>query len=293
MSSRWSETELDILDALTRRVRLLAERQIAAIWTSHLGTSDDLQAALNQLITAGLLHRTMLNAHPSLEIRSPLVAWRPGGPAPNVTRIAARIRNRWCQSAEPTRVYWASRKAANLLGSSMQELSTLLHRDHDLLLGEVYVFYRRRRPRLAGRWLGESVFPKAGFQIKDPDAFLFGDDGRPLRVIESVREHASDPRWAPLIKANQFEITIATTFPQKAERLCRPLNELAQPSPLPIRVTAIADLLYGPYDRGHGLRLDLGARGYPGRGNRVTDNTLAGCNPASISSRTIKSWNRS
>jgi hypothetical protein len=59
-----------------------------------------------------------------------------------------------------------------------------------------------------------------------------------------AREHAIDPCWAPLIKANQFEITIATTFPQKAERLCRALHELAQPPPLPIRVTAIPDLLY-------------------------------------------------
>jgi hypothetical protein len=76
--------------------------------------------------------------------------------------------------------------SANLFGSSAGELSTLLHRDHDLLLAEVYVHYCRHSPQLAARWLGEDVFPKAGFRVKDPDAFLFADDGRPERVIESA-----------------------------------------------------------------------------------------------------------
>ena len=32
----------------------------------------------------------------------------------------------------------------------------------------------------------EDVFPKAGFRIKNPDAFLLDDSGKPMRVVESA-----------------------------------------------------------------------------------------------------------
>ncbi len=61
----------------------------------------------------------------------------------------------------------------------------LTHRDHDLLLGEVFVAYLRDEPESARRWVGEATRPKAGYGVKDPDAFLLDEEGNTLRVIES------------------------------------------------------------------------------------------------------------
>jgi hypothetical protein len=51
-------------------------------------------------------------------------------------------------------------------------------------LGEVYVRYVIEAPKLARQWVGEHVLPKAGFRIKDPDAFLVREES-PYRIVES------------------------------------------------------------------------------------------------------------
>jgi hypothetical protein len=188
--SLWTNGELEIVEVLTRRVRLICQDQLASFWQQTAHAGHPLHGALTRLLSGGLIHRTVVNAHPRLVIESPLAAWRPGRKAPGASRIASRIRNRWSQPAEPTAVYWASKKAASLFGSTASELSPLLHRDHDLLLAEVYVFYRRNYPQLSDRWLGEEVFPKAGYRVKDPDAFLFAEDGSPQLVIESAGRYS-------------------------------------------------------------------------------------------------------
>jgi hypothetical protein len=182
----WTNRELDIVDALTRRVRLMTLSQIGQTWWSELGSQKAVRRELKRLREGGLVQRTIINAHPRLALKSPVAVWQPNHVEPDLQRVAERIRGRWRHGAEPTEVYWASSQAANLFGSAAGQLPNVLQRDHDLLLGEVYVFYRLRRPDLVHRWAGEDVFPKAGYRIKDPDAFLFDDSGKPMRVIESA-----------------------------------------------------------------------------------------------------------
>ena len=182
----WTHRELDIVDALTRRVRLMTLSQIGHVWWPEVGSQKTLRRELKRLRDGGLVQRTMTNAHPRLAIKSPVAVWEPSQVEPDLHRVAERIRGRWRHCAEPTEVYWASSQAANLFGSAAGQLSNVLHRDHDLLLSEVYVFYRLQCPELVHRWAGEDVFSKAGFRIKNPDAFLFDDYGRPMRVVESA-----------------------------------------------------------------------------------------------------------
>jgi hypothetical protein len=47
-----------------------------------------------------------------------------------------------------------------------------------------------QRPELAALWMGEHGMPKAGYRIKDPDAFLCGESGQVLRVIESAGRYS-------------------------------------------------------------------------------------------------------
>jgi hypothetical protein len=186
MGRLWSVQELEIAETLTRRVSLLSVDQIASIWWPDIGSNRDVRRKLRPLREALLIHRTFVNVHPRLTLQRPLIEWQPGMPSPDFTRVARRVKARWNKAAVPTEVYWGSQLAANLFGSSARQLPPLLHRDHDLLLGEVFVLYRRLHPQLATCWLSEHVFPKAGFRVKDPDAFIIGETGRSQRVIESA-----------------------------------------------------------------------------------------------------------
>jgi hypothetical protein len=75
-----------------------------------------------------------------------------------------------------------------------------------------------------------------------------GGHGRWDRILakslEDARDHTREPVWRPWIDAGRFEITIVTALPQKAERLCRAMAALDQAPPVPVRITALPELLY-------------------------------------------------
>lgn len=184
----WTSWELDVVETLARRVRMMSITQIARIWWPQLPSHKTIRVKLARLRRADLIRRTMVNVASPGNVKRPLFAWRPGFDlaAPDCHRLSQFAKRRWNSAARPTEVYWASPQAANLFGSSGGELPTLLHRDHDLLLGEVYVIYRQRAPELAVRWLGEQALPKAGYRLKDPDAFIVDDQGRLTCAVESA-----------------------------------------------------------------------------------------------------------
>ncbi len=86
----------------------------------------------------------------------------------------------------------AAPRTANCFGSTAAGLPKQEHLNHDLRLAAVYAAYRLQRPELAALWIGEHALPKAGYRIKDPDAFLRRGDGQPFRVIESAGRYSTD-----------------------------------------------------------------------------------------------------
>ena len=75
-----------------------------------------------------------------------------------------------------------------------------------------------------------------------------GGHGRWDRILakcqQDVRDHANDPNWLPWIASNRFEVTLVTALPHKAERLHHALSQQEHPPPIPVRITAIPELLY-------------------------------------------------
>ncbi|MDA0283177.1 MAG: hypothetical protein O3B86_07460 [Planctomycetota bacterium] len=186
----WTPRDLDIVETLTRRVRLLTDQQIQSIWWPERGSLAVVHRRLGKLQSSRLLERTTINAQPVNTRIQPLACWTPGQPAPHAQHVSAAARQRWNCAAVPTRVYSASRFAANLSGSSALHFPRPEQFDHDLLLGQVYVEYRTNRSDEAARWVGEDALPKAGYRIKDPDAFLRDDAGRVVRIIESAGRYS-------------------------------------------------------------------------------------------------------
>jgi hypothetical protein len=185
MNHTLSPAATDLLETLTRRVRLLSLAQLKTLWRISPRNRRVLGRRVSRLCAAGLLDVHTINVQ-VLNPAGPLFAWRPGGEEPDPEALARRSQRRWQFPAAPTTVCVASRRTANLFGSTSAGLPKLEHRHHDLLLAAVYVFYRRRCPQEAALWVGEHALPQAGFQIKDPDAFLIDGQGQVVRVIESA-----------------------------------------------------------------------------------------------------------
>lgn len=185
----WSQRDYDIVQTLTLRVRLLAITQAVSIWWPGQRTERNARRRLRRLVLAGLLERYIVNAHPLLAPAKPLACWQPQQPPPDAYALSLRARSRWKQSAAPLEVFAASKKSANLFGSEAHGLPKLEQRDHDLLLADAYVAHRKAGSK-AQNWIGENFLPKAGFQIKDPDAFFTDEHGHIVHVIESAGRYS-------------------------------------------------------------------------------------------------------
>jgi hypothetical protein len=95
-------------------------------------------------------------------------------------------------------------------------------------------------PLISSYYLQESPNKRVGFLRVD-----MGGSGRWDRILskcaEDGRRIITLPTWREAVLAGEFEITLATALPQKAERLSRALQETD--SPLPIRIAVIPELL--------------------------------------------------
>lgn len=185
MNRFFDSIEQDLLESLTRRVSILSLDLVAAGWWPG-DQQRVLRRRLLRIESTGLAELHIINAHPLLPVDRPLLAWRPGDDDPDSEQVSLATRERWSRPAVPTAVCVASALLANMLGSTAGGLPPLEHRDHDLRLASVYIHYRQHSPHLAGLWIGEHARPKAGYRIKDPDAFLIDAAGRVLCIVESA-----------------------------------------------------------------------------------------------------------
>lgn len=184
-----TQRDLDLLETLACRVSVLRVADAARLGWATTGPAP--RRRLQQLAKAGWLRRRVLNAHPSLPVVNPLFAWQPGMGDPDAERLSRLAKGRWSRAALPAEICIATKSTAALFGSTAGHGGSPAHLDHDLRLAAVYVQYRLHHPALAARWIGEHALPKAGYRVKDPDAFLRDDRGRILRVIESAGRYSS------------------------------------------------------------------------------------------------------
>jgi hypothetical protein len=183
--------DLDIAVTLARRVRLMTLDDLVRVWWAESYSFQTAWHRLRELAAGGWVQLARVNLR-AVPATRPLVAWTPGRPEPDPERVSHAARSRWAGPAAPTAVAFAGRRAANVYGSTAGRLPALNHRDHDAHLGAVYAAYRERRPHEAAHWVGEDARPKAGFRVKDSDAFLKDAAGRTYRVVECAGGYSPD-----------------------------------------------------------------------------------------------------
>ncbi len=186
MSHSLTPRDLDVLDALTLRVRMLTLRQVAEIWWPNGRNVRRARIRLDFLVAAKLIEIHRVNAHPPLPVAQPLLVWEPSTAPPNFEQLAAICHSRWRKPSVPVSICVASTVAANAQGSASGGLPRGQRRNHDLRIASVYSSYRRLQPHLTGFWIGNHSFHTESAPFKTPDAVLQHPLGQLIRVINSI-----------------------------------------------------------------------------------------------------------
>lgn len=137
--SHWTVRDLEIVESLALRVRVLTVRQMSAIWWRDPDRSRRvIRRCLRRLVLAGLLVRTTINALPVVPTTEPLLQWQPGQPVPDFGHLTRSVSRRSGTASIPTVVYTASRIAGNLFGGIADESPSVDGINHELRLAEVF-----------------------------------------------------------------------------------------------------------------------------------------------------------
>lgn len=180
--------ELEVLDALTSRCRVLTIDQVGRL--AGMGRAREPREKASRELVARLRDKGMLEvvralARPPLPLLVPELIWNPGEPVPDFRRVSYRLQRRWTVAPRKLSCVVASRAALRLFGSRTKPLSHPLQFTHDLGLAEVYLRFRSLDPGLSACWRGEDaldVRPARGRRL--PDAALCTRDGAMFLAVE-------------------------------------------------------------------------------------------------------------
>ncbi len=183
-----SARDKEILHALARKVRFFSVEQIAGTWWANTRSPrTHALRGLRRLQEHGFVDEVTLFALPMLPLTEPFVRWHEGRAAPDFGQLAYSMQTRFGPDGRPvaTRVFAAARATLYEFGGPSQPKEiTLKDGTHDLHVAAIFCLFHRTRPDDAAAWIGEDVRPKAGYQLKDPDAVLEFENGRRPLVVE-------------------------------------------------------------------------------------------------------------
>lgn len=178
-----------ILKALTCKVRLLTQRQLADFFWK--GSLPNARRRMKWLRANGLVERVVLIARLITALSGPLATWEPGQPPPNFGAIAHQAQVRWRRTPARSCVTWvATEKAAHLFGGVRRgELKNPLQASHDIGVAAVWLRMKQVDPRWARSWQSEDMLAHTRRGQKIPDAFIVDDERRVVWVVEFIGEY--------------------------------------------------------------------------------------------------------
>lgn len=163
----------DLIEMLTHRVRVLADRQLANTFCG--GDSERANRLLSELEVEGYVERRSVLARPILYLEAPVIAWRPGAEKPHFGKAAYRLKSRWRESAMPTEIVRATTRAAQEFGGYLGgRWPRTSETTHDLNLAAVFLWHRTYRPEDATAWIPEAQLYAEGRGLghRLPDAVI-------------------------------------------------------------------------------------------------------------------------
>lgn len=180
-----TERDEAIVDALSRRVRVLSVAQAARHWWPHQRHSKEsaltrLQALENQ----GLVTHFVEWAHPELPLTRPLLVWTPSDNPPDFGPLSYRLRSRWTKAPRPTTGFIATKAAGSAFAGSGGRRPRPSEMTHDLHLTAVFLRLLAESPSVAESWVSEAAQYAAGGGRDErlPDALIRTKEG--VTVVE-------------------------------------------------------------------------------------------------------------
>lgn len=180
-----TDRDLELLDTLTQRVRVLSLDQVARTWWGNSADPrDGARRRLRSLEGWGFIERVKLTGHRELELTEPLVLWSPGDEQPDFGALAYRLERRWPDPPATAPAAIASREAGSWLGGKGGRVPKPVEVSHDLSLGALYLRFRSEESERARHWVSEARLKEEGFGDTEvlPDALIRG--GGEETVIE-------------------------------------------------------------------------------------------------------------
>ena len=179
-----TERDIEIVSALSQKVRLFSQRQIAeAWWPDQLPNA---RRRLKRLAASGFLVRLTVQSRPLPAIEKPLASWQPNQAAPDFGATAYQCRQRWSQiPVRPCSAWIVSEQGAQAFGGVRRgELKLATQATHDLGVAAVWLRLRLVAPPLSEAWRSEDLFAQSRRGEKLPDAFLVDAAGNVAWVLE-------------------------------------------------------------------------------------------------------------
>lgn len=178
-----------ILDALTRRVRVLTLDQIARTWWNDSASPVRVvRERLRTLAAEGLVRIDRSPAHPEIALHQPVLRWSIGDTDPELGQVSYALQSRWREHPVLTPNVSATKLAADRFGGHGGRPPRAVELTHDIHMAAVFLRYREQQPEVLKHWTFEEQVKaerrraKTPPGLKLPDAFLRLPEG--TRVVE-------------------------------------------------------------------------------------------------------------
>lgn len=168
-----TERDLAILDAVTRRVKVLSLAQAACTWWKGPDSIRNARKRVRFLANAGYVCLISLLANDEVTLSGPLAVWWPGLGAPDFSSLVTETQSRWDSPVRTTRCVVGTQLAAARTGG-VARWPRLSEATHDLHLSQVYLHKLRTDPKAARHWCGEACLMGISAAVPDkvPDALV-------------------------------------------------------------------------------------------------------------------------
>jgi len=148
--------DLELLDTLTRKVRVLTIQQIARTWwTTSQRAIENARERVSVLSSRQLLQTQRVPAHPELPLEAPAASWNIGEAKPDFGSVSYRLKARWKDHLVSTLCVSATSSSANRFSGHGGRFPRQVERSHDIHLAAVYLRYRQEQPELVPGWIFE------------------------------------------------------------------------------------------------------------------------------------------
>lgn len=206
MATAFTQRDEEILDTLSRRVRLLSLCQIARFWWNASRSSEtNAQARIRSLEQAGWVSSHVVMVHPILEMTHPVFSWIPGQSFPAYHSLSYQLVCRWNQEPIRMKIYIATSKCGHHFGGKGGKLSRNHELSHDMNLAQVFLTKWKGQGMDPQLWESEDLFQSQEHPQKRPDAFI-----EPNKAIEMGGQYGVDKlkTFHALCEENQWEYEI-------------------------------------------------------------------------------------